>query len=77
MAWARYRAAPFKSHWEILQGLKAWGLRVNPLIERRQGIEAAIEYHRDLERQRHGLPYEIDGMVIKVNDLAPPGTPGH
>ena len=60
----------FKSHWEILQGLKAWGLRVNPLIERRQGIEAAIEYHRDLEHQRHGLPYEIDGAVIKVDDLA-------
>ncbi len=60
----------FKSHWEILQGLKAWGLRVNPLIERRQGIEAAIEYHRDLERQRHGLPYEIDGVVIKVDELA-------
>ena len=60
----------FKSHWEILQGLKAWGLRVNPVIERRQGIEAAIEYHHELEHQRHGLPYEIDGVVIKVDDLA-------
>jgi DNA ligase (NAD+) len=59
----------FQSHWEILTTLKAWGLRVNPLIERRQGIEGAIQYHHDLEHQRHGLPYEIDGAVIKVNDL--------
>ena len=37
---------------------------------RRRGIEAAIAYHRDLEHRRHGLPYEIDGMVIKVDSLA-------
>ena len=60
----------FKSHWEILESLKAWGLRVNPLIERRQGIGQAIQYHHDLENQRHGLSYEIDGVVIKVDNLA-------
>ncbi len=60
----------FQTHWEILTTLKAWGLRVNPLIERRRGIEEAIRYHRELEHQRHGLPYEIDGVVIKVDDLA-------
>jgi DNA ligase (NAD+) len=60
----------FSTHWEILTALKTWGLRINPRIDRRQGIEAAIAYHRDLEHQRHGLPYEIDGVVIKVNDLA-------
>ena len=56
--------------WEVLQTLKEWGFRVNPLIERGRGIEAAIAYHRDLEHRRHGLPYEIDGMVIKVDPLA-------
>jgi DNA ligase (NAD+) len=40
------------------------------LIERGRGAEAAITYHRNLEHQRHGLPYEIDGMVIKVDSLA-------
>ncbi len=59
----------FQSHWEILMALKAWGLRINPQIERCQGIEAAIQYHQRLEHQRHGLPYEIDGVVIKVDDL--------
>jgi DNA ligase (NAD+) len=60
----------FDTHWEVLQALKEWGLRVNPLIDRCRGIEAAIAYHRDLEHRRHGLPYEIDGMVIKVDPLA-------
>jgi len=60
----------FTSQWEVLAALRAWGLRVNPLIERCRGIEAAIQYHHRLEHQRHGLPYEIDGVVIKVDSLA-------
>jgi DNA ligase (NAD+) len=60
----------FDTHWEVLQNLKQWGLRVNPLIAQCRGIEAAIAYHQKLEHQRHGLPYEIDGMVIKVDSLA-------
>jgi DNA ligase (NAD+) len=64
------RGRSFETHWETLQALKAWGFRVNPLIERCLGIDCAIDYHRRLERQRHGLPYEIDGMVIKVDSLA-------
>ena len=41
-----------------------------PLDRAGPGIEAAIAYHQNLEHQRHGLPYEIDGMVIKVDSLA-------
>jgi DNA ligase (NAD+) len=63
------RGRSFGSQYEVLQTLQKWGLRVNPLIERGQGIEAANAYHRKLEHQRHGLPYEIDGMVIKVDSL--------
>jgi DNA ligase (NAD+) len=59
----------FQRHWEVLTALKAWGLRINPQIERCRGIEAAIQYHQRLEHQRHGLSYEIDGVVIKVDDL--------
>jgi len=60
----------FSTHWEVLQTLKKWGFRINPLIERGVGIEAAIACHHRLEHQRHGLPYEIDGMVLKVDSLA-------
>jgi DNA ligase (NAD+) len=64
------RGRSFPSHWQVLQTLKTWGFRVSPLIERGEGIAAAIAYHRRLEQQRHGLPYEIDGMVIKVDSLS-------
>jgi DNA ligase (NAD+) len=60
----------FSTHWQTLQALRAWGFRVNPLIEQARGIDAAIAYHHRLEHQRHGLPYEIDGVVIKVDSLA-------
>jgi DNA ligase (NAD+) len=58
-----------RSHWELLQKFKSWGLRVNPLIQPRLPIKEVLGYHRYLEAQRHSLPYEIDGMVIKVDDL--------
>ncbi|MGA7579569.1 MAG: NAD-dependent DNA ligase LigA [Desulfobaccales bacterium] len=64
------RGRSFTSHWEVLQTLKTWGFRVSGLIERGEGIEAAIAYHRRLEQKRHSLPFEIDGMVIKVDSLA-------
>lgn len=59
----------FTSHWEILETLKVWGLRVNPLVEQHHGIDAAVAYHHRLEQQRQTLPYEIDGIVIKVDSL--------
>jgi DNA ligase (NAD+) len=64
------RGRSFASQWEVLQTLRTWGFRVSPLIERGEGIDSAIAYHHRLEQQRHGLPYEIDGMVIKVDSLS-------
>lgn len=63
------RGRTFESQWELLQTFKRWGIRVNPLIERCRGIEPAIAYHHRLEHQRHGLSYETDGVVIKVDSL--------
>jgi DNA ligase (NAD+) len=62
--------ASFSTHGDILENLKKWGFRVNPLIETCNGIDAAIAYHHRIEHQRHGLPYEIDGVVIKVDSMA-------
>ncbi len=64
------RGRNFDTHGEVLQTLKEWGLRVNPLIERCRGMDAAIAFHQKLEHRRESLPYEIDGMVIKVDPLA-------
>ncbi len=65
----RVEGRGFKTQWEVLNTLKQWGLRVNPLIKKVTGIEKAIKYHEHLAKIRPELNYEIDGMVIKVNDL--------
>ena len=60
----------FKSHWEILEYLKARGFRVNPEIKPALRIEDVLEYYNDLLDRRHEFSYEMDGVVIKVDDLA-------
>lgn len=59
------------THLQVLQQLRDCGLRVN-LAETRlaRGAEEVIACYRDLLARREELPYEIDGMVVKVNDLA-------
>lgn len=58
------------SHWEMLQRLQAFGFKINPLIKPRISFPDVRAYYRELEANRHELPYEIDGAVIKVDDLA-------
>ncbi len=61
---------PLRSQWELLAGLPALGLKVNPLARRCAGIAAAAAYHQELASERDRLPYEIDGTVVKVDDFA-------
>ena len=60
----------FQTHWDVLQSLGRWGFRINPHIEQCHGIDAALAYYERLSQEREELPYEIDGVVIKVNALA-------
>ena len=55
------------SHFDALAQFKAWGLPVNSEVERVRGIKAAEDYYRRLSDQRSALPYEIDGIVYKVD----------
>jgi len=56
-------------HSDILQQLRTWGLRVYPGIKRVSGLQGCIDYYRSLEQQRSSLPFEIDGVVFKVDRL--------
>jgi len=60
----------FSTHWEALQILDGWGFPVNRVIEKASNIEACIHYFERIAAQREKLPYEIDGVVLKVNDLS-------
>lgn len=58
-----------KSHYAILEQLKLWGFRINSEMRKVQGVAACIDYHDKLLDKRGELPYDIDGIVYKVDDL--------
>lgn len=58
-----------QKHTDILATLREWGLRVNPETEIVQGPEGCLAYYRNIGKKRDRLPYEIDGVVYKVNDI--------
>ena len=60
---------PAKSQWEALEALKRWGLKVNPYGKLCENIEEAVDYCQQWTENRNQLPYEIDGIVIKVDSL--------
>ncbi|HNU86099.1 MAG: NAD-dependent DNA ligase LigA [Pseudomonadota bacterium] len=60
----------FRTHWEILKALRDWGFPTNPDTRLARNIEACIAYRRHMESIRERLPYEIDGIVLKVNSLS-------
>lgn len=56
------------SHSETLEKLKNWGFCISSEYKIVSGIEACQQYYEHLMQKRHALDYEIDGVVIKVND---------
>ena len=58
------------THWEGLQQVSAWGFRINPEMRRATGAEDCLQAYNELMDKRASLPYEIDGIVFKVNSLA-------
>ncbi|MEE8110519.1 MAG: NAD-dependent DNA ligase LigA, partial [bacterium] len=65
-----------KSQWETLERLKKLGLRTNDRSKLCGGIDEVLEYYRELESVREDLDYEMDGVVLKVNDFSLQGALG-
>ena len=59
----------FQTHWQVLQALKSWGFPVSALARRAQGAPELIAFHADVAAQRDSLPFDIDGVVYKVDSL--------
>ncbi|WP_346763781.1 NAD-dependent DNA ligase LigA [Wenzhouxiangella sp. XN24] len=56
-------------HSEILEELREWGVRVSPLSRVVEGVDGCQNYYDDIAGKRDELPYEIDGVVFKVDRL--------
>ena len=58
-----------ETHWDSLQLVRDWGFRINPEMRKAEGVEACLDAYNELMAKRDSLPYEIDGIVFKVNRL--------
>jgi DNA ligase (NAD+) len=63
-----HEGVELRTHWETLQWLKEHGFPINPFAQRLETIEEVAQACREWERKRTELDYEIDGIVIKVDD---------
>jgi DNA ligase (NAD+) len=57
-------------HWEALEWLKSLGFRINPNNRICHSVDEVMAFHQHWVEARHGLPYEADGVVVKVSSLA-------
>jgi DNA ligase (NAD+) len=60
----------FATHWEVLEKFPKWGLKTDPHNKRCSSFEEIADYHRKLSDQRDDFEYEIDGIVLKVDEYA-------
>jgi DNA ligase (NAD+) len=63
-------APPWQTHFELLQTLKSWGFPVADQVTIARAATQLIAYHQRIAVERDSLPYDIDGVVYKVNRLA-------
>jgi len=62
--------AAFATHWDFLQACQAWGLPITEQARHCAGFDEVLAQCRRWEQQRERLAYEVDGMVVKVNERA-------
>ena len=59
----------FRTHYEMLQTLKSWGFPVAAQVQIAVGASELVAFHQQVGASRDALPYDIDGVVYKVNSL--------
>jgi len=68
LGYAEGKATP-PTHWETMEYLRSLGFKVNPNNALLTGIDEVEEFHHTWVERREGLPYEADGIVVKLNSL--------
>lgn len=70
-------STPFgETHTQRLTSLKDWGISVSLEVKDVSSLENVLAYYRDILKRRNTLPYDIDGVVVKVDDIATQETLG-
>ncbi|WP_375340889.1 NAD-dependent DNA ligase LigA [Candidatus Dehalogenimonas loeffleri] len=69
LGWADGSQLP-ASHWDTMERIKSWGFKLNPYNRHCRSLQEVEQYYDEWLEKRHTLPYEADGVVIKINDLA-------
>jgi DNA ligase (NAD+) len=67
---AHVKGATLRSQWDALQHLRAWGLKTSPVSRRCEGLEAVLAFCAEWQEKRDSLEFDIDGVVVKVDDFA-------
>lgn len=67
--WGAASALPGTSQWEVMQAIADWGFPLSEHLVRLEGAAALLLHYRAIERLRADLPYDIDGVVYKVDRL--------
>jgi DNA ligase (NAD+) len=68
LGWAEGKAVP-ETHWEIMQYLKSLGFKINPNIALCRTIAEVKDYYEKWVENQEKLPYEVDGVVVKINSI--------
>jgi DNA ligase (NAD+) len=63
-------AFPWKTHYELLETLKKWGFPIQADVSIASGAIELVAFHENINKKRDSLPFDIDGVVYKVNSLA-------
>jgi DNA ligase (NAD+) len=69
LGWADGSKLP-GSHWDTMERIRSWGFKLNPYNRLCRSLQEVEQYYDEWLEKRHTLPYEADGVVIKINDLA-------
>ncbi|ESZ87006.1 MAG: NAD-dependent DNA ligase LigA [Blastomonas sp. CACIA14H2] len=67
--WGVASAVPGATQHEVMQAIAAMGVPVSPLLVRVETLDELLAHYREIERRRADLPYDIDGVVYKVDRL--------
>ena len=67
--WGEVSDLPSDTQYGVMRAIESWGVPVSELLIRAEGVDAALVQYRDIEARRADLPFDIDGVVYKVDRL--------